>query len=52
MTINMIFFSITLKKREISLEEELHNEQVERLYEKNRNRMSNYVGQKKTIERV
>ncbi|WP_075047816.1 YrzI family small protein [Bacillus andreraoultii] len=44
MTINILFFSITLKRREFSLEEELHNEQVEKLYEKNRNRMSDYLG--------
>jgi len=44
MTINILFVSITLKKREISLEEELHNQQVEKLYEQNQMRISTFMG--------
>ncbi|MCM3477748.1 YrzI family small protein [Caldibacillus thermoamylovorans] len=44
MTINILFFSITIKQREISLEEELHNQQVEKLYEQNQMRISTFLG--------
>jgi uncharacterized protein (TIGR02413 family) len=44
LTINILFVSITLKKREISLEEELHNQQVEKLYEQNQMRISTFMG--------
>ncbi|EKN70821.1 hypothetical protein BABA_03119 [Neobacillus bataviensis LMG 21833] len=36
MTINLIFFTISIKKRKISLEEARHDEMVERLYEQNK----------------
>ena len=33
MTLNILFLSITIKKRRISVEEAMHQEMVERLYE-------------------
>ncbi|AWI13486.1 hypothetical protein CQJ30_15820 [Caldibacillus thermoamylovorans] len=44
MTLNILFVSITIKQREISLEEELHNQQVEKLYEQNQMRISTFMG--------
>ncbi|MDR6123655.1 YrzI family small protein [Neobacillus drentensis] len=36
MTINILFLSITIKKRTLSLQEACHQEEVEKLYDKNR----------------
>ncbi|MDQ1146187.1 MAG: YrzI family small protein [Bacillus sp. (in: firmicutes)] len=36
MTINILFLSITIKKRTLSLQEAVHEENVEKLYEKNK----------------
>ena len=38
MTLNILFFSITIKKRHVTLEEAIHQEQVEKLYEQNKDR--------------
>ncbi|WP_312473920.1 YrzI family small protein [Neobacillus sp.] len=38
MTLNIFFFSITFKKREISLQEAAQQEMVEQLYQQNRDR--------------
>lgn len=38
MTLNIIFFTITIKKREWNLEEAVHQEMVEKLYEQNKDR--------------
>ena len=38
MTLNILFFSITIRKREVSLEEAKQQEMVEKLYERNRDR--------------
>jgi uncharacterized protein (TIGR02413 family) len=38
MTLNILFFSITIKKRQMSLEEAAHQEMVEKLYEQNKDR--------------
>jgi uncharacterized protein (TIGR02413 family) len=38
MTLNILFLSITIKKRKMSLEEIRHNEMVDRLMEENRSR--------------
>lgn len=38
MTLNIFFLSITIKKREISVEEAIHEQQVEKLYEQNKDR--------------
>jgi uncharacterized protein (TIGR02413 family) len=38
MTLNIFFFTITLKKREISLQEAANQEMVEKLYEQNKDK--------------
>ncbi len=38
MTLNILFFTITIKKRKVSLEEAVHQELVEKLYEHNKDR--------------
>ncbi|MCM2531568.1 YrzI family small protein [Neobacillus pocheonensis] len=38
MTLNILFFSITIKRRKISLEEADHQEMVKKLYEENKDR--------------
>ncbi|ETI67179.1 YrzI family small protein [Neobacillus vireti] len=38
MTLNIFFFSITFKKREVSLQEAAQQEMVEKLYEQNKDR--------------
>ncbi|WP_404329358.1 YrzI family small protein [Mesobacillus maritimus] len=43
MTLNILFFTITLKKREHSLEEEVHNQVVKNLYEENRSHVCSYT---------
>ncbi len=40
MTLNILFFSITIKKRKLSLDEAVHQETVEKLYEKNKDRQA------------
>lgn len=36
MTINILFFTISIKKRKISLEEAVEEERVEKLYDKHK----------------
>jgi uncharacterized protein (TIGR02413 family) len=38
MTLNILFFSITVKKREESLQEAIRNEQIEKLYDQHKDR--------------
>jgi uncharacterized protein (TIGR02413 family) len=38
MTLNILFFSITFKRREVSLQEAVNQEMVEKLYEQNKDR--------------
>ncbi|MFJ7727029.1 YrzI family small protein [Neobacillus sp. NPDC097160] len=38
MTLNILFFSITIKKRNMSPEQAANQEMVEKLYEQNRDR--------------
>jgi uncharacterized protein (TIGR02413 family) len=38
MTLNILFFSITIKKRKVSLQEAVNQEMVEKLYEQNKDR--------------
>ncbi|MBY0096290.1 YrzI family small protein [Mesobacillus maritimus] len=45
MTLNLLFFTITLKKRELTIEEEMHNQVVENLYEENRRKINSYMNQ-------
>ena len=40
MTLNILFFTITINKRKMSLEEIRHNEMVEKMIEENRNRQA------------
>jgi uncharacterized protein (TIGR02413 family) len=40
MTLNILFFSITIKKRKVSKEEAIHQEIVEKLYEQNKDRQA------------
>ncbi|WP_083865532.1 YrzI family small protein [Neobacillus bataviensis] len=40
MTLNILFFSITIKKRKMSFEEAAHQEMIEKLYEKNKERQA------------
>ncbi|WP_313803205.1 YrzI family small protein [Cytobacillus sp.] len=38
MTLNILFFTITIKKRNVSMEEVLHNQMVKKIHEQNRDR--------------
>jgi uncharacterized protein (TIGR02413 family) len=38
MTLNILFLSITIKKREISMEEAVHQEQIKKIYEETKDR--------------
>lgn len=40
MTLNILFFTITIKKRTLTMEEIRHNEMVEKLLEENKNRQA------------
>jgi uncharacterized protein (TIGR02413 family) len=40
MTLNILFFTITINKRQMSLEEIRHNEMVEKMIEDNKTRQS------------
>ena len=40
MTLNILFFTITINKRQMSLEEIRHNEMVNQLIEENRSRQA------------
>jgi uncharacterized protein (TIGR02413 family) len=40
MTLNILFFSITIKRRTLSLEDAIHQEMVEKLYEQNKDRLA------------
>jgi uncharacterized protein (TIGR02413 family) len=40
MTLNILFFTITIKKRQMTLEEIRHNEMVEKMIEENKTRQS------------
>lgn len=38
MTLNILFFSITIKKREMSMEEAAHQEKIKKIYEETKDR--------------
>lgn len=38
MTLNILFFTVTIKTRKISVEEAIHNQMVQEAYEENKNR--------------
>ena len=42
MTLNIFFLTITIAKRERSLEQALHNEHVNKIFEENRRKVDNY----------
>ena len=41
MTLNILFFTITIKKRNMTVEEAIHNEMVMKIYEANHDRQLN-----------
>lgn len=43
MTLNLIIFTIIIKKREVSLEEELHNQMVEKHMEEQKVRQASIM---------
>lgn len=43
MTLNIFALTITITKREISLEKALHNENVKNIFEENRRKVENYT---------
>ncbi|HWK23062.1 MAG TPA: YrzI family small protein [Ureibacillus sp.] len=45
MTLNIFSLTITITKREISIEKALHNEYVEKIFEENRRKVENYFRQ-------
>jgi uncharacterized protein (TIGR02413 family) len=40
MTLNIMFFTITINKRKMSMEEIRHNEMIEKMIEENRSRQA------------
>ena len=42
MTLNIFFLTITIAKRERSLEQALYNEQANKIFEENRRKVDNY----------
>ncbi|MEH7109544.1 MULTISPECIES: YrzI family small protein [Bacillaceae] len=38
MTLNILFFSITIKKQAVNLDDAIHQEMVEKLYEEHKDR--------------
>ncbi|MGA9228241.1 MAG: YrzI family small protein [Mesobacillus sp.] len=40
MTLNILFFTITINKRKMSMEEIRHNEMIEKMIEENRSRQA------------
>jgi len=45
MTLNLILFTISIKKRELSIEEELHNQMVENHMEEHKARQASFLRQ-------
>ncbi|MCL1697053.1 MULTISPECIES: YrzI family small protein [unclassified Lysinibacillus] len=43
MILNIFSLTITITKREISLEKALHNENVKKIFEENRRKVENYL---------
>ncbi|MFJ7889225.1 YrzI family small protein [Lysinibacillus xylanilyticus] len=43
MILNIFDLTITISKREISLEKALHNENAKKIFEKNRRKVENYI---------
>ncbi|MDN4492517.1 YrzI family small protein [Ureibacillus aquaedulcis] len=45
MTLNIFFLTITITKREISLEKALHNENAKKILEESRRKVQNHIRQ-------
>ncbi|HWL24948.1 MAG TPA: YrzI family small protein [Ureibacillus sp.] len=45
MILNIFSLTITIKKREISLEKTLHNENVKKIFEENQRKVERYIRQ-------
>ncbi|MCM3588845.1 YrzI family small protein [Mesobacillus maritimus] len=45
MTLNILFLTITLKKRITTLEEVMHDQQVEMFYEETKQKINSYLNQ-------
>ena len=43
MTLNIFALTITISKRENSLEKALHNENVKKIFDENRRKVENYI---------
>ncbi|HWL24949.1 MAG TPA: YrzI family small protein [Ureibacillus sp.] len=43
MTLSIFAFTITITKREISLEKALHNENVKKIFEENQRKIESYI---------
>ena len=43
MILNIFALTITITKREISLEKALHNENAKKIFEENRRKVDNYI---------
>jgi len=43
MTLNILFFTITIKKRKVTLDEAIHDQMVEKIYEENKDRVTKYI---------
>ena len=43
MTLNILFFTITISKRKTTLEEALHNENVKKIFEENKRNAAYYI---------
>ncbi len=43
MMLNIFALTITITKREISLEKTLHNENVKKIFEENQRKVENYI---------
>lgn len=43
MTLNILFLTITITKRKTTVEQELHYQEVEKIFEENRDRVEKYI---------
>ncbi|MDM5329582.1 YrzI family small protein [Neobacillus sp. CF12] len=44
MNVNILFFTISIKKRDVSLEEAIHREMVEKSMQENKERYIHFIG--------
>ncbi|MCM3588848.1 YrzI family small protein [Mesobacillus maritimus] len=43
MTLNLLFFTITISKRETTIEEEIHDQMVEKRYEESKEKAAQFI---------